>query len=118
MLRDDEVQRSIVAAGEHYAGRNEALVSKLDARGVQAQADSGLNVWVDVRDDATKVGRRLASRGWLVRPGSEFALDTESAQGSTHLRLTVHALDDAETQRLVDDLVAVAGGSHSSGADA
>lgn len=118
MLRDDEVQRSIVAAGEHYAGRNEAFVSKLDARGVQAQADSGLNVWVDVRDDATKVGRRLASRGWLVRPGSEFALDTESAQGSTHLRLTVHALDDAEAQRLVDDLVAVAGGSHSSGADA
>lgn len=118
MLRDEDTQRLIAEAGEHYARRNALFVSALLEKGFSAQADSGLNVWVDVREDAAEIGRRLASRGWLVRPGSEFALDPGDAQGSTHLRLTVHALDDAEMQRLVDDLVAVAGAPRPSGAGA
>lgn len=118
MLRDDETREFIIEAGAHYAGRNRLFVSMLVEQGMHAQADSGLNVWVDVRDDATEISRRLASRGWLVRPGSEFALDPGSSQGSTQLRLTVHTLDDAEMQRLVDDLVGVAGGSSAAGVEA
>ncbi|MFJ6429264.1 aminotransferase class I/II-fold pyridoxal phosphate-dependent enzyme [Microbacterium maritypicum] len=118
MLRDDETRELVIEAGAHYAGRNRLFVSMLVEQGMHAQADSGLNVWVDVRDDATEISRRLASRGWLVRPGSEFALDPGSSQGSTHLRLTVHTLDDAEMQRLVDDLVGLAGGSSAAGVDA
>lgn len=118
MLRDDETRELIIEAGAHYAGRNRLFVSMLVEQGMHAQADSGLNVWVDVRDDATEISRRLASRGWLVRPGSEFALDPGSSQGSTQLRLTVHTLDDAEMQRLVDDLVGVAGGSSAAGVEA
>lgn len=118
MLRDDETRELIIEAGAHYAGRNRLFVSMLAEQGMHAQADSGLNVWVDVRDDATEISRRLASRGWLVRPGSEFALDPGSSQGSTQLRLTVHTLDDAEMQRLVDDLVAVAGDSSAAGVEA
>ncbi|CAN7473250.1 aminotransferase class I/II-fold pyridoxal phosphate-dependent enzyme [Microbacterium maritypicum] len=118
MLRDDETRELIIEAGAHYAGRNRLFVSMLAEQGMHAQADSGLNVWVDVRDDATEISRRLASRGWLVRPGSEFALDPGSSQGSTQLRLTVHTLDDAEMQRLVDDLVGVAGGSSAAGVEA
>lgn len=118
MLRDDETRELIIEAGAHYAGRNRLFVSMLAEQGMHAQADSGLNVWVDVRDDATEISRRLASRGWLVRPGSEFALDPGSSQGSTQLRLTVHTLDDAEMQRLVDDLVGVVGGSSAAGAEA
>lgn len=118
MLRDDETRELIIEAGAHYAGRNRLFVSMLVEQGMHAQTDSGLNVWVDVRDDATEISRRLASRGWLVRPGSEFALDPGSSQGSTQLRLTVHTLDDAEMQRLVDDLVGVAGGSSAAGVEA
>lgn len=111
MLRDDSTQQLIAAAGEHYARRNSLFVSMLTERGLQAQSDGGLNVWVDVRSDAAEIGRRLAPRGWLVRSGAEFALDPASSPGSTHLRLTVHDLDDADLQRLVDDLVAAAGGT-------
>ena len=107
MLRDEGTQRLITEAGAHYAARNSLFVSMLEAEGLPAQSDGGLNVWVDVRDDAIDISRRLAPRGWLVRPGSEFALDPATSPGSTHLRLTVHDLDDADLRRLVDDLVAV-----------
>ncbi|PQZ50948.1 MULTISPECIES: aminotransferase class I/II-fold pyridoxal phosphate-dependent enzyme [unclassified Microbacterium] len=118
MLRDEATQKLIVEAGEHYARRNAMFVSKLVAHGLQVQSDSGLNVWVDVREDATEVSRRLAPRGWLVRPGTEFAIDPATSPGSTHLRLTVHDLDDADMQRLVDDLIAVVGGASPFGAAA
>lgn len=104
MLRDAGTQELIAAAGAHYAARNDHFVSMLEARGFLAQSAGGLNVWVDVRDDAVEVARRLAPRGWLVRSGAEFALEPGSSPGATHLRLTVHDLDDADMGRLVDDL--------------
>ncbi|PRB14176.1 aminotransferase class I/II-fold pyridoxal phosphate-dependent enzyme [Microbacterium sp. MYb62] len=109
MLRDEGTQRLIAEAGEHYARRNSLFVSMLVTHGLQVQSDDGLNVWVDVRHDATEVSRRLALRGWLARPGAEFALDPATSPGSRHLRLTVHDLDDADLRRLVDDLVAAVG---------
>ena len=109
LVRDETVQQGIVAAREHYARRNAHFVSLLEQRGLTAQGDGGLNVWVDVRDDATEVGRRLAPRGWLVRSGAEFALEPASSSGADHLRLTVHDLDDAELERLADDILAAAG---------
>lgn len=115
MLRDEATQGRIAEAGAHYAERNDLFVSMLAGRGVQAQSDGGLNVWVDVRDDAAAVGQRLALHGWLVRSGAEFALDPGSSRGSTHLRLTVHDLDDADLLRLADDIDAAIGGSIPSG---
>ena len=117
MLRDETVQQGIATAREHYARRNHLFVSLLAERGLTAESDGGLNVWVDVRDDATEVARRLAPRGWLVRSGDEFALEPGVSPGADHLRLTVHDLDDAELARLADDLLAAAG-STSSGAAA
>lgn len=108
MLRDEEVHRLIATAGARYAARNRSFVALLAARGVQASGESGLNVWVDVRDEAAVVADRLARRGWLVRPGSEFTLEDESA-GGRQVRVTVHDLDDAELRRLADDVAAAAG---------
>ena len=108
MLRDEEVHRLIATAGARYVARNRSFVALLAARGVEASGASGLNVWVDVRDDAGVVADRLARRGWLVRPGSEFALEDESA-GGRHVRVAVHDLDDAELRRLADDVAAAAG---------
>ncbi|WP_149083564.1 MULTISPECIES: aminotransferase class I/II-fold pyridoxal phosphate-dependent enzyme [Microbacterium] len=108
MLRDDEVHRLIAEAGGRYAVRNRSFAALLSARGLDVRAESGLNVWVDVRDEAPDVAARLARRGWLVRAGSEFALEPGSA-GAHHLRLTVHDLDDAELRRLADDVAASAG---------
>ncbi|MBP3976343.1 aminotransferase class I/II-fold pyridoxal phosphate-dependent enzyme [Microbacterium sp. BLY] len=108
LLRDQEVHGLIAEAGAHYAMRSRSFAALLSARGLDVRAESGLNVWVDVRDEAPAVSARLAERGWLVRPGSEFALEPGSA-GGRHLRLTVHDLDDAALRRLADDVAASAG---------
>lgn len=108
MLRDEGVHRLIAQAGARYASRNRAFATLLSARGVDARAQSGLNVWVDVDDDAAVVAARLARRGWLVRPGSAFALEGGET-GAGHLRLTVHDLDDADLRRLADDVAATRG---------
>jgi hypothetical protein len=46
-------------------------------------------------------------RGWLARTGDEFQL-AEHPAPSQHLRLTVHDLDEDETERLLDDLTEAA----------
>lgn len=117
MLRDADTQRLIADAGAHYAARNRAFVTLLAERGVRAQSDDGLNVWIDVRGDTADAARRLALRGWLVRSGAEFALDPDGSTGGSHLRLTVHDLDEADAQRLVDDLATAVPGTPGTGAD-
>ena len=109
MLQDASVQQSIAAAREHYARRNGVFVAMLERRGLTAQSEGGLNVWVDVRDVAADVARRLEPKGWLARPGGEFALEPGTSPGADHLRLTVHDLDDADLERLADDIGAAAG---------
>jgi DNA-binding transcriptional MocR family regulator len=107
MLGDPAVREGIAEAGAHYLRRNRAFAAMLTERGFPVAPQSGLNVWVDVRRDAEEAAARLAGRGWLVRPGSEFALEKGSA-GAEHLRLTVHDLDDDELRRLAADIAASA----------
>ena len=83
-------------------------MAPLAAGGVRACGEGGLDLGDSVRDDAAVVADRLARRGWLVRPGSEFTLEDESA-GGRHVRVTVHDLDDADLRRLADDVAAAAG---------
>jgi DNA-binding transcriptional MocR family regulator len=110
MMSDERTLALIADAGAHYAARNRTFVTMLADRGLTAQSDGGLNVWVDVRGDAVRVGRDLAHHGWLVRAGGEFALEPGGTTAAEHLRLTVHDLDDAEMQRLADHLAgAIAG---------
>ena len=115
MLRDTATQNLIADSGAHYAARNRAFVALLAERGVHAQGDDGLNVWVDVQGDTAEAARRLALRGWLARSGAEFALDPDGSTGDSHLRLTVHDLDEADTQRLVEDLATAIAGVRATG---
>lgn len=110
LLLDPAVGGAVSAAGAHYAERNAAFVAGLAAHGVAARADDGLNVWVDVRGDAARVGQRLMQRGWLARIGDDFAL-AEDGPSAHHLRLTVHALDAATAEQLVADVAAAVAGS-------
>lgn len=104
LLRDPGTTEQIARAGAHYATRNAAFVSRLAARGIEARAADGLNVWVALPVAARPVCEQLMRRGWLARPGDEFVLaDTAAAE---HLRLTVHDLSDAEAERLASDLSA------------
>nr|WP_157427631.1 aminotransferase class I/II-fold pyridoxal phosphate-dependent enzyme [Agromyces salentinus] len=104
LATDPDVSARIRAAGEHYAARNERFAGMLTAGGIPTRPGDGLNVWVPLGAPARAVSEQLMRRGWLARPGDEFALGERAP--SERLRLTVHELDDADLQKLSDDLVA------------
>jgi len=83
-----------------YRRRREALVGALAARGVPAHGRSGLNVWIPVVEEGAAV-QWLLGAGWAVLPGARFRL--RSGPG---IRVTVSTLDEAEAERLADDVAA------------
>ncbi|MRG58581.1 aminotransferase class I/II-fold pyridoxal phosphate-dependent enzyme [Agromyces sp. CFH 90414] len=104
LVTDPDVIADIEAAGAHYAERNRAFAARLTAAGVPVTAGDGLNLWVQLPVPARDVSEQLMRRGWLARPGEEFALaQTPAARG---LRLTVHDLDEPDAERLATDLAA------------
>ena len=106
LLTDPSIRDGIERAGAHYAARNAAFASRLQAHGIVVTPGDGLSLWVPVGPTARDVAARLRQRGWLVRPGDEFSLAADAP--SHHLRLTVHQLDDADAERLAADLAASA----------
>ncbi|MET4157963.1 DNA-binding transcriptional MocR family regulator [Agromyces sp. PvR057] len=104
LATDPEVQARIERAGDHYADRNIAFAARLTAEGVPTDPADGLNLWVPLGASARAVSEQLMRRGWLVRPGDEFALGDRAP--SERLRLTVHDLDDADQAKLAADLAA------------
>ncbi|MFD4420122.1 aminotransferase class I/II-fold pyridoxal phosphate-dependent enzyme [Agromyces sp. NPDC058484] len=102
LATDPEVATGIRAAGAHYAARNAAFAELLTAEGIPTQHGDGLSVWVRLGAPAYAVSEQLMRRGWLARPGDEFAIG-EGAP-SDRLRLTVHDLDDADLQKLAADV--------------
>ncbi|MEF3403912.1 aminotransferase class I/II-fold pyridoxal phosphate-dependent enzyme [Agromyces sp. CCNWLW203] len=104
LATDPEITAAIRAAGEHYAARNAAFAEMLTDEGIPTRVGDGLNVWVPLGAPARAVSEQLMRRGWLARPGDEFALG--GAAASDHLRLTVHDLDDADLRKLAADLAA------------
>jgi DNA-binding transcriptional MocR family regulator len=85
---------------ETYRRRREALAGELAARGVRAQARSGMNVWVPVAEEGT-VTRRLLDAGWAVLAGERFRIRSAPA-----IRVTVSTLDVADAARLAGDIEA------------
>ncbi|MGP9537133.1 aminotransferase class I/II-fold pyridoxal phosphate-dependent enzyme [Brachybacterium sp. AOP43-C2-M15] len=105
----DRASRDLIdRAGEHYAARNREVASLLTARGIPVAPADGMSLWVPLPCPATPVADGLARRGWLVRTGDEFRLE-RTGDPSHHLRLTVHDLDEQESQTLVEDLAAAVG---------
>ncbi|MFF2369484.1 aminotransferase class I/II-fold pyridoxal phosphate-dependent enzyme [Agromyces sp. NPDC058110] len=102
LLGDPDVRERIERAGEHYAERNARFAGLLAHEGMQADPGDGLNVWVPLGVPARDVSEQLMRRGWLVRPGDEFALGDRSP--SERLRLTVHELPDVDLAKLAADI--------------
>lgn len=100
-------------AADEYAVRADALVGRLqDGLGEAvsvAHPDGGLFAWVRLhRVDADALAARLADRGILVNPGSQFSpRDADATHVAPHLRITF-ARHDADTLRRVADEVALA----------
>ena len=94
--------RRLAAAERTYTERRQALVAALAARGIAAQGDSGLGVWVPLADEAAAVGGLLV-RGWAVSPGERFRL-----RAGPGIRVTTATLAPAEAEALAEDLAELA----------
>ncbi len=98
MMHDPGISLDVKDAADVYASRRQAMLDALHERSFEAHGASGLNVWVPVPDESAAVSA-MEERGIAVRNGSRFRI--RSAPG---VRLTVAALDEAETSNVADAL--------------
>ena len=93
-------------AAAEYARANAELITALRAVNITATSADGVNVWINLHRQAEPVVEALAARGWLVRDGAEFSLDSTD-EAAHHIRVTIHQLTPAQLDDFVTDLVAV-----------
>jgi DNA-binding transcriptional MocR family regulator len=84
-----------------YSSRREDLIDELMKRAIPATGRSGLNVWIEVAEEAETV-RALMQAGWAVAPGERYRIETHPA-----VRVTSAALREGEAAAFADDLAAI-----------
>jgi DNA-binding transcriptional MocR family regulator len=99
LWRDRSALATVRRARETYAQRREHLLSELDRQAIAASGRSGLNVWIEVADEAATAGALLA-RGWVVAPGARYRLGAAAPA----IRVTTAALRAREAERFAADL--------------
>ena len=98
-------------AREDYARRREHLTAALSAQGIAVTSPAdGLNLWLPLPESSQSIVLALARRGWLVRGGEAFSVQTQ-AHG---LRITVSIIDEASVQEFANVLGHVLGQSNRS----
>lgn len=90
-------RRLLARAEREYARRRRALIEALAAQGIEAWGDSGLGVWVPVREEGAVV-QALAARGWALSPGERYRF--RSPPG---IRVTTAALPVSDAPALAAD---------------
>ncbi|MFI8517908.1 aminotransferase class I/II-fold pyridoxal phosphate-dependent enzyme [Streptomyces sp. NPDC085481] len=103
LLCDPAVTRLVAAGEAAYTERRQALTGALAAHGIRASGESGMNVWVPVRDESAAVNG-LRTHGWWVAAGARFRIDSPTA-----VRITTATLLPADAERLAADFAAVLG---------
>lgn len=99
-----EFEQSILSARGRYLGQRELLVSALKQHGVTvSEHHDGLNVWVPLPHNSAATVMQMAQRGWLVRGGEGFMLDSKSSG----LRITVSELEAPETELIAKSLAGI-----------
>ena len=100
LLDDPLVRQGIEHAGKVYKSRYAELSKALLANGFDVAGHTGLNLWVPL-DEEVAVVAEMARKGWLLRSGSDFVL-----QSRPGIRVTSAGLPEDQVTSLVTDLVA------------
>jgi DNA-binding transcriptional MocR family regulator len=95
LLTNPSVRERLVAAGAAYQARFTHLQGGLAALSLPAPGRAGLNLWLPLPEAAT-VAQGLLAKGWLVRLGTDFCLQSPSG-----LRLTSARLQPGQTEELL-----------------
>jgi DNA-binding transcriptional MocR family regulator len=98
---DPKAPRLFARAKASYSARRENLIDELMKRAIPATGRSGLNVWIDVAEEAETV-RALMQAGWAVAPGERYRIETHPA-----LRVTSAALGEGEAAAFAEDLASI-----------
>ena len=106
LITHPDTPAQLAEAAQEYARANAQLIDALAASKISATSADGVNVWINLRHRAAPVVDALAARGWLVRDGAEFSLDSTD-DAVNHIRVTIHQLTPAQRKEFVADLVAV-----------
>jgi DNA-binding transcriptional MocR family regulator len=103
-LADPGLPADLARVRVEYSTRRRHMLEQLAERGLCGHGRTGLNVWIEVPDEAETVAR-LAAHGWRVAPGSRFAAAVPA------IRVTVAGLGAAEASRFADDLLSACQGA-------
>ena len=98
---DPEAPQLFARAKASYSSRREGLVVELMKRAIPATGRSGLNVWIEVAEEAETV-RALMQGGWAVAPGERYRMESRPA-----LRVTSAALRKGEAEAFAEDLAVI-----------
>jgi DNA-binding transcriptional MocR family regulator len=91
---DPKIARDLEKATATYSKRRESFIAALADHDIEAQAPSGLNVWIPVLDETSAV-QALQTQGWAVAPGAPFRLQVGPA-----IRVTISTLQADEAKPL------------------
>ncbi|NIE77157.1 transcriptional regulator PtsJ [Pantoea sp. Ap-967] len=102
-LNDPSTFEMLELSRKRYAERRNRLRSLLSQNNIPSFPSSdGFNVWIPLEKDMRDVAFELAKRGWLVRLGSAFAVQSSPLA----IRVTVSKLTDDLASAFVLDLKA------------
>jgi DNA-binding transcriptional MocR family regulator len=96
-----DAPKRLQEASRTYEDRRIALLRAVRRKFLKAEGRSGLNVWIPVPEEASVVAA-LAARGWAVRAGEAYRLESPPA-----IRVTTASLKVEQAERFADDLLAV-----------
>ncbi len=96
LIGGGDVARLLERAAAIYGERRERFVAALAERGIEANAPTGLNVWIPVPDE-TSIVQALLAEGWAVAPGAPFRLQAEPA-----IRVTISSLQPGEAKAVAE----------------
>jgi DNA-binding transcriptional MocR family regulator len=98
MLTDPSFAATCERAARAYTERREMLLGALAAEGITAHGGSGMNVWVELREEAPAL-RALLDAGYLALSGERFR--SVSPPG---IRITISVLEEPDAGRIASAL--------------